>query len=145
MPRRPRPSPARSAPSRRRTGPDGRFTHIHGLGLGINKTSPNKEGAKKFIAWLATPEAIELYAKAGGSPAVSEAIAAKISADRPDLVKLGQFAGQYGFVMNGATSAKTLQIYELQAKEFTAYWSGEKSLDDALAATAAGMTELLKQ
>ena len=47
--------------------------------------------------------------------------------------------------MNGGTSAKTLQIYELQAKEFTAYWSGEKSLDDALAATAAGMTELLKQ
>jgi multiple sugar transport system substrate-binding protein len=127
------------------TGPDGRFTHIHGLGLGINKTSLNKEGAKKFISWLATPEAIVLYAKAGGSPAVSDAIAAEISADRPDLVKLGQYAGQYGFVMNGATSAKTLQIYELQAKEFTAYWSGEKSLDDALAATAAGMTEMLKQ
>jgi multiple sugar transport system substrate-binding protein len=76
---------------------------------------------------------------------VSEAITAKISADRPDLVKLGQFAGQYGFVMNGGTSAKALQVYELQAKEFTAYWSGEKSLDDALAATAAGMTELLKK
>ena len=113
--------------------------------MSLNVIYPNKEGAKKFIAWLASPEAIELYAKAGGSPAVSEAIAAKISADRPDLVKLGEYAGQYGFVMNGATSAKTLQVYELQAKEFTAYWSGEKSLDDALAATAAGMAELLKQ
>jgi multiple sugar transport system substrate-binding protein len=59
-------------------------------------------------------------------------------------VKVGQFAGNYGFVMNGGTSAKALQIYELQAKEFTAYWSGAKSLDDALAATSTGMAELLK-
>ena len=37
-------------------GPEGRFTHIHGLGLGLNKTA-NKEGAKAFLAWLATEEA----------------------------------------------------------------------------------------
>ena len=49
---------------------------------------------------------------------------AKLAADRPDLVKLGQFAGQYGFVMNGGTAAKTLPVYELQAKEFTGYWAG---------------------
>jgi multiple sugar transport system substrate-binding protein len=126
-------------------GPAGRFTHIHGLGLGINKASANKEGAAKFIAYLASPETMELYAKAGGSPAVSEAITAKVSAERPDLIKLGQFAGQYGFVMNGGTSAKALQVYELQAKEFTAYWSGTKSLDEALAAASAGMADLLKQ
>lgn len=126
------------------TGPAGRFTHIHGLGLGINKASVNKEGANKFIGWLASPEAMEIYAKAGGSPALTDSLVAKISGDRPDLVKVGQFAGSYGFVMNGGTSAKALQIYELQAKEFTAYWSGAKSLDDALAAASAGMADLLK-
>ncbi len=125
-------------------GPAGRFTHIHGLGLGINKASENKEGAIKFMNWLASAEAMELYANAGGSPALTEGLVAKVSAARPDLVKLGQFAGSYGFVMNGGTSAKALQIYELQAKEFTAYWSGTKSLDEALAATATGMAELLK-
>ena len=61
---------------------------------------------------------------------------AKIAAERPDLVKLGEFAGQYGFVMNGGTSANALSVYELQAKEFTGYWSGEQSLDDALPNTA---------
>jgi len=125
-------------------GPAGRFTHIHGLGLGLNKASANKESAMKFISWLASPTAMELYARAGGSPALTDSLVAKVSGDRPDLVKLGLFAGNYGFVMNGGTSAKALQIYELQAKEFTAYWSGAKSLDDALAATSAGMAELLK-
>lgn len=125
-------------------GPAGRFTHIHGLGLGINKASENKDGAIKFMNWLASADAMELYANAGGSPALTEGLVAKVSAARPDLVKLGQFAGSYGFVMNGGTSAKALQIYELQAKEFTAYWSGTKSLDEALAATATGMAELLK-
>ena len=127
------------------TGPAGRFTHIHGLGLGINKASTHKEGAVKFLDWLATPEAMTIYAKAGGSPALSDAVVAGIVAERPDLKKLGEFAGAYGFVMNGGTAAKALQVYELQAKEFTAYWSGEKTLDEALAATKSGMAELLKQ
>jgi multiple sugar transport system substrate-binding protein len=127
------------------TGSDGRFTHIHGLGFGINKSSTNKEGATKFLAWLATPEAMEIYARAGGSPALVDAMTAKLAKDRPDLVKLGQYAGQYGFVMNGGTAAKTLSIYELQAKEFTGYWAGTQSLDQALANTAKGMAELLKQ
>jgi multiple sugar transport system substrate-binding protein len=126
-------------------GSAGRFTHIHGLGLGINKNSEHKDGAVKFLNWLATPEAMELYAKAGGSPALVDAETAKLAADRPDLVKLGQFAGQYGFVMNGGTAAKTLPVYELQAKEFTGYWAGTQNLDQAIANTAKGMAELLKQ
>ncbi len=69
---------------------------------------------------------------------------AKIAAERPDLVKLGEFAGKYGFVMTGATSANALSVYELQAKEFTGYWSGAEDLDTALKNTAAGMEELLK-
>ena len=126
-------------------GPDGRFTHIHGLGFGINKNSPNKEAAQKFLTWFASPEAMELYARNGASPAVNEEITARVAADRPDLIQLGEFAGAYGFVMNGGTAGKALSVYELQAKEFTAYWSGEKSLDDALAATTAGMAELLSE
>ena len=54
------------------SGAVGRFTPIPGLGLGINKNANNKEGAEKFVAWLANPEAMEVYAKAGGSPALVE-------------------------------------------------------------------------
>ncbi len=68
----------------------------------------------------------------------------EVSEERPDLVQLGEFAGKYGYVMTGGTSAKALSVYELQAREFTGYWSGQQSLDDALANTEKGMTELLK-
>ena len=125
-------------------GSAGRFTHIHGLGLGINKNSEHKDGAAKFLSWLATPEAMEIYAMAGGSPALVDAETAKLAADRPDLVKLGQFAGQYGFVMNGGTAAKTLPVYELQAKEFTGFWAGTESEDQAISNVAKGMADLLK-
>lgn len=125
-------------------GPDGRADHIHGLGLGLNKNAKNKPGAVKFLQWLSTEEAALLYARSGGSPALSPELVAKIADERPDLVKLGEFAGAYGYVMNGGTSANALSVYELQAKEFTGYWSGQETLDQALANTKAGMEKLLK-
>nr|WP_236016171.1 extracellular solute-binding protein [Brucella endophytica] len=126
------------------SGPDGRKDHIHGLGLGLNKNSKHKKGAIRFLKWLASEDAVLIYAKAGGSPALSPSVVEKIASERPDLVKLGTFAGSYGYVMNGATSANALSVYETQAKEFTAYWAGQKSLDEALSATVKGMTDLLK-
>ncbi len=124
-------------------GPDGRFTHIHSLGLGLNKVSTHKEAALKFLNWLATPDAMTDYAQAGGSPALSEATAAQIPS-RPDLAKLGRFAGQYGYVMNGGTSANALAVYETQAKAFTGYWGGSDTLDGALKQADDATTKLLK-
>ncbi|MCJ8151267.1 extracellular solute-binding protein [Shinella sedimenti] len=126
------------------TGPEGRFTHIHGLGFGLNKNAANKEGAKAFISWLSSKEAALVYARNSGAPALTPEVVKDVAAERPDLVKLGEFAGKYGYVMNGGTSAKALSVYELQAKEFTGYWSGQQSLDDALKNTEKGMAELLK-
>ena len=125
-------------------GPEGRFTHIHGLGFGLNKNAENKDGAKAFIKWLSSKEAALIYARSSGAPALTPDVVKEVVAERPDLVKLGEFASKYGYVMNGCTSAKALSVYELQAKEFTGYWSGQQSLDDALANTEKGMTELLK-
>ncbi|MET0359553.1 MAG: extracellular solute-binding protein [Pararhizobium sp.] len=126
-------------------GPNGRADHIHGLGLGLNKNAKNKEGATRFLKWLATEEAALAYARSGGSPALVPEVVAKVAEARPDLVKLGAFASKYGYVMNGATSANALSIYELQAKEFTGYWAGQQSLDEALANTKSGMQTLLKK
>lgn len=125
-------------------GPEGRFTHIHGLGLGLNAAAQNKEGAVAFLQWLSTEEAALAYARAGGAPGLSAETAAKLADERPDLVQVGDFASNYGFVMNGGTSANALSVYEEQAKEFTGYWAGTQDLDAALANTTAAMTKLLK-
>ncbi|EYD74967.1 hypothetical protein Rumeso_03479 [Rubellimicrobium mesophilum DSM 19309] len=125
-------------------GPEGRFTHVHGLGLGVNKNAENPEGAQQFLQWLATPAAMEIYAKAGGAPGLTGAALDAVKGDRPDLAQLGDYAANYGYVMRGATSANALSVYELQAKEFTGYWAGSETLDEALANTTTGMTDLLK-
>lgn len=125
-------------------GPEGRFTHIHGLGFGLNAKAANPDGAKAFLTWLSTEEAALAYAEASGAPALSPEVVAKIADKRPDLVQLGEYVGKYGFVMNGATSANALSVYELQAKEFTGYWAGQQDLDTALANAKSGMEELLK-
>lgn len=125
------------------TGPDGRFTHVHGLGLGVNANGKNPDGAKAFIEWLSTEDAAKAYALAGGATGLTSGVVSDIANERPDLVPLGEYASNYGFVMNGGTSAKALSVYELQAKEFTDYLSGGKSLDEALSATKDGMADLL--
>ncbi|WP_426237828.1 ABC transporter substrate-binding protein [Pararhizobium sp. DWP1-1-3] len=125
-------------------GPEGRFTHIHGLGFGLNKNAENKAGAQAFIKWLSSKEAALTYARHNGAPALTPEVVTEVAKERPDLVKLGEFASKYGYVMNGGTSAKALSVYELQAKEFTGYWSGQQSLDEALAHTEQGMAGLLK-
>lgn len=126
-------------------GSEGRATHIHGLGFGINSNAPNPEGAARFLEWLSTEEAALAYAGNQGSPALTPEVVASVAEERPDLVQLGEFASQYGYVMTGGTSADALSVYELQAEHFTAYWTGQETLDEALAAVSAGMAELLAE
>lgn len=124
-------------------GPEGRFTHVHGLGLGLNANAENPEGATAFLQWLATPEAMAIYARAGGAPGLTGEALAAVEAERPDLAQLGDYAASYGYVMRGATSANALSVYERQAADFTGYWAGTTTLDEALASATQGMTELL--
>lgn len=126
-------------------GPEGRTTHIHGLGFGMNQNAPNKEGAAKFLDWLSTEEAALAYARNQGAPALTPEVVAKVAEERPDLVQLGKFASQYGYVMTGGTSANALSVYELQAQHFTGYWTGQETLDEALGAVEEGMAELLAE
>lgn len=126
------------------SGPEGRFTHIHGLGLGLNAAAENKEGAIAFLQWLSTEEAALAYARAGGAPGLAGDTVAAIAEDRPDLVQVGEYASNFGFVMNGATSENALSVYEAQAQEFTGFWAGTQDLDEAMSNISATMSDLLQ-
>jgi multiple sugar transport system substrate-binding protein len=123
-------------------GSKSRGTHVHTLGLGINKASGNKVDAVKFLKWLSTPETMRYYIQSGGLTPMKTEHMRGIA--RPEIQKLAEYAGWYGFVMQGATSANALKIYELQADEFTAFWAGKKSSSDALKAVEVRMADWLK-
>ena len=80
-------------------GSAGHKTHIHSLGIGMNKASQNKEDAGKFVAYLASEEAMEVYGKAGGTPPVPAVLEA-LAEQRPEFPLVGEHADQYGFVVN---------------------------------------------
>src|SRR5690606_7940763 len=107
--------------------------------LGLNKNSDKQDEAKAFLTWLAGADAMKLYAKEGGSPPLAEGPMAEIAGDRPEMLLMGEHAAKYGFVMDGATSAKALGIYTNQAENFTGYWTDEIDLDTAIANVTADM------
>jgi len=124
-------------------GSAGHKTHVHSLGIGLNKASRAKGDAGKFLAWLAGRDALTVYAEAGGSPPVP-AILQAMAAARPEFPLVGDFANRYGFVVTGGTAAYAVPVYEVLAEKFSAFWAGQIDLDTALKQAAQGMAERIK-
>ncbi|MFO1037562.1 MAG: sugar ABC transporter substrate-binding protein [Geminicoccaceae bacterium] len=125
-------------------GSAGHKTHIHALGIGLNKASPNKEDAGKFLAYLASEEAMEIYGKAGGTPPVPKVLEG-LAAQRPEFKNVADDAAAYAFVVKGGTGAQAVPIYEVLAQNFTAYWAGQTDAATALSKAAEGMAQKLSQ
>jgi multiple sugar transport system substrate-binding protein len=125
-------------------GSAGHKTHIHALGIGLNKASENKDDAGKFLAYLASEEAMRIYGEAGGTPPVP-AVLESLKAKRPEFPLVGEHAAEYAFVVKGGTSAQAVPVYEVLAENFSGYWAGQLDLDTALANARKGMEERLKR
>jgi multiple sugar transport system substrate-binding protein len=125
-------------------GPEGHRTHVHSLGIGMNAASENKEAAGHFVDYLFTEEAMAIYAEAGGSPPVVEVLNA-MADDRPDFARLAQYLDDYAFVVNGGTASYAVPVYEVLAEEFSAVWSGQKSIEQALDDAQSRMQETVSR
>ena len=119
-----------------------RGTYVHTLGFGINKASANKVDAIRFLTWMGAPDSMRFYIEKGGHTPLKTEYMRGVT--KPDLLKMAEYAGWYGFLMNGGTSANALKVYEVQAAEFTAYWAGKQSAEQALTKVQAAMEDLLK-
>ncbi|MGH7119342.1 MAG: extracellular solute-binding protein [Acetobacteraceae bacterium] len=124
-------------------GPAGHKTHLHALGIGLNKASQNKDQAGKFLAYLATGPAMEIYAKAGGTPPMP-AVLGGFGASRPDFALVGKEAADNGYVEKGGTASTAMAIYTLLAEKLSAIWSGQVSPSEGLKAAQQGMEAILK-
>lgn len=125
-------------------GPEGHRTHSHSLGIGMNAASENKDEAGQFLNYLASVEAMEIYAAAGGTPAVPSILEGMADV-RPEFPLIGQFAADYGFVINGGTASYAVPVYEVLAQAFSGYWSGQTDIDTALSQAADGMAQAVAQ
>ena len=126
-------------------GPEGIKTHFHTLGLGLNKASDKKDEAKKFLAYLATPDAMTMYTKEGGQPPVVDKIMQAVASGRPDMLMMGDNAAKYGFVPNGGTSSEALGVYTNMAENFTGYWNGTIEQATAIKKVSEYMTGVFKK
>jgi multiple sugar transport system substrate-binding protein len=124
-------------------GPAGHKTHVHSLGIGLNKASTNKEQAGQFLGFLASEPAMTLYAKAGGTPPMPAVLDA-LGAERPDLALVGKYAAAYGFVIRGGTGAQAMPIYEALAQDLSAAWAGQKAIPETLRDAQSDMVKALK-
>ncbi len=122
-------------------GSEGPKTHFHALGLGVNKASDKQDEAKAFLKFLASQDTMSMYAKEGGQPPVVDSIIKAVASDRPDMLKMGEYTGKYGIVMNGSTAAQALGVYSNMAENFTAYWNGALDQDTAIANVVAYMKD----
>lgn len=122
-------------------GTKGHKTHVHSLGIGLNKSSTKQDAAGKFLAYLGSEAAMKLYADAGGLPPVANVLKS-MAKQRPEFPIVAEHLGKYGFVVTGGTAAYAVPVYTALAEEFSAVWAGQKSADDALKAASDKMAKL---
>lgn len=113
------------------------------LGLwswGITSNSENKDDAWKFISWITSPEIAKRRAIMGGAPVRNSVM------NDPDVWKQGYGEAYYtalSGILDGAAPLSTgnnaEELIEIVGTELSAAVTGQKSVQDALNAAAAGV------
>lgn len=106
----------------------GKKIHVHGQGIGINKYSDKKEESLKWMEYLTTNKANEIYAEHGGITAVPEVM--ENFDKNPLLAEISKHIQEYGYYE--PTLLETNQILQILADELSPAWVGEVESEDAL-------------
>jgi len=108
-------------------GPEGRFTYNHTLAVSMNKYSNHKAEAGRWLAYLMTEEANQIYADAGGIPP-AESILMSMGEERPDFVVMAEAVAD-----SGANLPPTAGIIEtMVCEKLSEAWTGSVPIADAL-------------
>jgi multiple sugar transport system substrate-binding protein len=118
----------------------GHKTHVHALAVALNKYSGNKGAATKFLDYLATPEAMTAYAKAGGIPAMP-AVLKENAAINPAFGQIAESIDKYGYSV--PVFPNTFQAYSKLAESLSGAWVGQQDAGTALKTANASLQKLL--
>jgi multiple sugar transport system substrate-binding protein len=118
------------------------LTHIHVLGDALNRYSTHKAQAIKWLDYLATPQAMLLYAKAGGIPSMPSVLK-EVASTQP----AGYYSTIIDTVEHGGFSEPTLPqtqtIYTELATDLSAGWAGLTSSKAALSKAQSDLQALI--
>lgn len=115
-------------------------THVHALAVSLNKYSNNKGAAKKWLTYLATPDAMTQYAEAGGIPAMPQVLEAKKSIN-PAFAQVSESISKHGFAE--PVFPKTFTAYSKIAEDLSGAWVGQTPVDEAVKTANLNLQELL--
>ncbi|MGW3495642.1 extracellular solute-binding protein [Streptomyces sp. NPDC001020] len=118
----------------------GHKTHVHALAVAMNKYSQNKGAATKFLNYLATPEAMTEYAKAGGIPAMPSVLKANTSIN-PAFDKIAESIDKYGYSV--PVFPGTFEAYSKLAEDLSGAWVGQQDPKAALQQANTDLQKLL--
>lgn len=115
-------------------------THVHSLGVALSKYSKKKDAALKFLSFLSTREAMQMYAENGGIPPV-EPVLISLGDKRPEFPKIAEHVKKYGFVES--TGGETMSILQILSDKLTAIWTGGLSVEEGLSQAQSEVEKLL--
>jgi multiple sugar transport system substrate-binding protein len=117
-------------------------THVHTLGVALSKYSLHKDAALKFLSFLTTEKAIQMYAENGGMPP-SEVVLQGMADSHPEYPEVANDMKKYGFVES--TSEYTMGILQELANELTAIWTNQISIENGLQKVQKDVEFLMQQ
>lgn len=116
-------------------------THVHSLGVGLNKYSNNKEAALKWMDYLTTEDAMTIYAENGGVPSIASVLT-KLEEQNPIFPTISEHISNYGYSI--PTLPETQEILQIIAEELSPAWIGELDGKEALENAQSKIEELLE-
>lgn len=120
----------------------GQHAHVHALAVALNAYSENKAAARTFLEFLATPDAMQTYARAGGIPAIPAVLEANADIN-PVFEMVAESIDRYGY--SPPTFPGTFEAYSRLAEDLSPAWLGQEEVDSALERANARLQQLLDE
>lgn len=120
------------------TGPR---THVHSLAVAQNKFSANPEASQKWLSFLATEEAMAIYAENGGVPSMPGILNSMVGTNA-SFANMIEYANSIGY--SRPPVPREFDIYAALAESLSLAWLGQEAPDAAATKADAAMAELLK-
>jgi multiple sugar transport system substrate-binding protein len=101
-------------------------THVHALAVGLNKFSKNQTAALKWMHYLATVPAMQIYANNGGVPSMPTILQGMV-AKNPTFANVIKYGNTLGY--SESAGPHEFDIYAALAQALSPMWAGEKTPD----------------